>query len=162
MDNVTTLKSSPLQEKLKRRGGRPPGSKNKKNITLEGLVEWDDRETPLVSKPVPGRKVGRPKGSGNRLTAKDILESIHGETGRSFAELLAEGYHDCIREGDRVNRIQYEKMFLSKVVADLTEMTVEQKVPVQEEVLALTDETLEAITVEHLRLESEHATNNEE
>lgn len=61
---------------------------------------------------------GRPAGTTNKISAKTILEAIEKQTGVAFEELLAQGYHESILQGDSALRMQYEKMFLSKVVAD--------------------------------------------
>ena len=68
---------------------------------------------------------GRPPGSLNKVSAKSILESIEKETGHAFVELLAQGYHRSILEEDKNTRLQYEKMFLSKVIADKVDVTTD-------------------------------------
>lgn len=68
---------------------------------------------------------GRPAGSLNKISAKSILDSIEKETGHDFVDLLAQGYHKSILEDDKNTRLQYEKMFLSKVVADKVDITSE-------------------------------------
>ena len=63
-------------------------------------------------KPVKGGRQpgsGRPKGSVNKITGEKILLEISTQFGKPFEQLLAEGY---------------EKMILSKVVADKHELDV--------------------------------------
>jgi hypothetical protein len=78
-------------------------------------------------KPVKGGKMrgaGRPKGSVNKITGERILLEISTQLGKPFEQLLAEGYHASIIAGDFTARIAYEKMILSKVVADKHELDV--------------------------------------
>ena len=65
---------------------------------------------------------GRPKGSTNKITAKDLLESIHAVIGKPFELLIAEGYAESIRDGDKTSRVAYEKMFMNKLVQDQVEI----------------------------------------
>lgn len=71
-----------------------------------------------------GRKPGsgRPKGSTSKLSASKLLEQIENTCGKPFEELLAEGYHLTIIAADMPARQNYEKMILSKVVADKHEI----------------------------------------
>lgn len=61
---------------------------------------------------------GRPKGSTSKLTAEKILSQISKTCGKSFEELLAEGYMLTIIANDMPARQQYEKMILGKVIAE--------------------------------------------
>ena len=65
---------------------------------------------------------GRKKGTTNKISGQSILEAVKKETGKNFETLLAKGYHDSILHNDKQTRLQYEKMFLSKVVADKSEI----------------------------------------
>ena len=67
---------------------------------------------------------GRKKGTTNKISGSTILDAVKKETGKNFEVLLAQGYHDAILANDKPTRLQYEKMFLSKVVADKTEMDI--------------------------------------
>jgi hypothetical protein len=81
----------------------------------------------VKKKPVKGGKMkgaGRPKGSVNKITGEKILLEISLQFGKPFEQLLAEGYHASIIAGDFTARIAYEKMILSKVVADKHELDV--------------------------------------
>jgi hypothetical protein len=50
------------------------------------------------------------------------LASIESHTGEPLEDLLAQGYYESIVNRDKQTRLQYEKMFLSKVVADKVEV----------------------------------------
>jgi len=81
----------------------------------------------VKKKPVKGGKMkgaGRPKGSVNKITGEKILLEISLQFGKPFEKLLAEGYQASIIAGDFTARIAYEKMILSKVVADKHELDV--------------------------------------
>ena len=69
----------------------------------------------------PGKRApgaGRPRGSTNKLTVETVLRSIENTCGRPFSDLLAEGYYHAITSDNNRLRFEYERMFLSKVVAD--------------------------------------------
>ena len=67
---------------------------------------------------------GRPKGAKNTVTSEKILKQIALQTGKSFPELLAIGYHSAIIACDVNARLAYEKLILSKVIADKHEMDI--------------------------------------
>jgi hypothetical protein len=72
----------------------------------------------------PQPNSGRPKGSTNKISGATILASIEKTVGKKFEDCLAEGYLNARLRGDNSLTMQYEKMFLSKVVADKTELDV--------------------------------------
>ena len=61
---------------------------------------------------------GRPKGSSALITAATLIRAIEDHGGRPFEELLAEGYIDSIDQNNRKLRIEYERLFLGKVLSD--------------------------------------------
>ena len=65
---------------------------------------------------------GRKKGTTNKISGSTILDAVKRQTGKNFEVLLAQGYHDSIISNDKPTRLQYEKMFLAKVVADKQEI----------------------------------------
>ena len=65
---------------------------------------------------------GRPKGSISRISGATILKAIEAKTGDTFENLLAEGYKESIDTRDKALRLQYEKLFLNKVVSDRVEV----------------------------------------
>ena len=65
---------------------------------------------------------GRKLGTTNKISGASILDAVKKETGQNFETLLAKGYNESILHNDKQTRLQYEKMFLSKVVADKTEI----------------------------------------
>lgn len=67
---------------------------------------------------------GRPKGGTNKLTGQAILDQIELSLGKTYAEQLVENYTDCLVNQDKNMIHQYDKLFLSKVVADKVEMEV--------------------------------------
>ena len=81
----------------------------------------------MPRKPVKGgamRGARRPKASTNKVTSERILRQISLQMGKPFEQLLAEGYHASIIACDTTARIQYEKLILSKVIADKHELDV--------------------------------------
>ena len=77
-----------------------------------------------AKRPGPGPGPGRPVGSTNKISGVSILASIEKTVGQKFEDLLADGYHAAILANDKPTRLQYEKMFLAKVVADKAELDV--------------------------------------
>jgi hypothetical protein len=67
---------------------------------------------------------GRPKGLITRISGVQILRAINERAGKDFATLLAEGYVDAIDRMDYKTRLEYERVILSKVVADKVEVTM--------------------------------------
>lgn len=67
---------------------------------------------------------GRPKGSGNKVTAQDLLEAAEAKLGRPFVESLVEGYVKSINENNNKLRVMYEKMIIDKVIADRQQVEV--------------------------------------
>lgn len=65
---------------------------------------------------------GRKAGGTNKITGATILEQVQQQLGRSYEEQLVENYMSCIAEQDRSMIHQYDKLFLSKVVADKVEV----------------------------------------
>jgi hypothetical protein len=68
---------------------------------------------------------GRPKGFGNRITAKELLDTCQTIVGKSFAVSLLEGYRDSIVDGDTKLRNTYEKIILDKVASTILDVEVE-------------------------------------
>ena len=66
---------------------------------------------------------GRVKGSTNKLSAKDILESLDRTLGRPYAEQLADNYRAALLEQDTQLVKEYDRLFLSKVIADKVDLT---------------------------------------
>jgi len=65
---------------------------------------------------------GRPAGTTNKISGQQLLACIQDQTGEEFGTLLARGYAESIERNDRNTRLQYEKLFMSKVVADKIEI----------------------------------------
>ena len=67
---------------------------------------------------------GRPKGSGTKVTALELLEAAEKKLGKPFVESLVEGYMKSISENNNKLRVMYEKMIIDKVVADRQQVEV--------------------------------------
>jgi hypothetical protein len=65
---------------------------------------------------------GRPKGSTNKITLDSLVASIDNAVGMSFEERLATNYKDAIDREDWNAVKDYDKAFLSKIVADKQEV----------------------------------------
>jgi hypothetical protein len=61
---------------------------------------------------------GRPRGSGHKITAQDLLDQAQATIGKPFAQSLMEGYQKSIVENNNKIRVTYEKMIIDKVIAD--------------------------------------------
>lgn len=67
---------------------------------------------------------GRPKGSHNKITAIELIDSAEKIIGKPFIESLLEGYKETIDSGDRKTRVIYEKMIMDKIIGDKTEVEI--------------------------------------
>lgn len=82
-----------------------------------------ERDTTYLGKLGGARPgAGRKPGSTNKLSGQAILESIEKTVGIPYADQLAANYLDTIINNDTALRHQYDKLFLSKVVADKVEV----------------------------------------
>jgi hypothetical protein len=68
---------------------------------------------------------GRPKGTGNKITAKELLDQCQAVVGKPFAVSLMEGYRDSILDGDVKTRVTYEKIIVDKVASTMFDVEVE-------------------------------------
>ena len=75
---------------------------------------------------------GRKPGTTNKISAQTLLASIESHTGEPLEDLLAQGYYESIINRDKQTRLQYEKMFLSKVVADRVSMDITEHTDILE------------------------------
>lgn len=67
---------------------------------------------------------GRPRGSGAKVTAQDLIDAAQRQLGRPFVESLMEGYVKSITENNNKVRYMYEKMIIDKVIADRQQIEV--------------------------------------
>jgi len=88
-------------------------------------------ETEKVTEKIRGRNggprpgAGRPRGSGNKVTAQDLLEAAEATIGKPFVVSLVEGYKKSIDENNNRLRVMYEKIIIDKVVADRHQVEVD-------------------------------------
>jgi|APCry1669190646_1035306.scaffolds.fasta_scaffold29962_3 hypothetical protein len=68
---------------------------------------------------------GRPKGTGNKITAKELLDQCQKTIGIPFAQSLMEGYRDAIHDDDRKHRVIYEKIIVDKVASTMFDVEVD-------------------------------------
>ena len=68
---------------------------------------------------------GRPKGSGNSISVKTLLESIESKIGMPFEESVAEGYRDALQSGDKHLQHKWTNLIMSKVMSTQTKIEVE-------------------------------------
>jgi hypothetical protein len=97
---------------------------NGKIDTLLGAIPVNNKTKQKGTKGRTNNPNGRPKGSSNKISGATILESVEKYAGEKFEDLLAQGYVESIQQRDKATRLQYEKMFLGKVVADKTALDV--------------------------------------
>lgn len=87
----------------------------------------NNNQIQITSKPKNGgarEGAGRPHGSRNKLSAYTLLSALETQLGRPYAEQLAENYMTTITTGDMPMRHQYDKLFLSKIIADKVDVEV--------------------------------------
>ena len=86
---------------------------------------------------------GRQKGSSNKLSGQKILESLENIVGKDYASQLAENYMTAMVNMDKDLVLQYDKLFLSKVVADKVEVDLHES---EDMIAAKKDAFTEALT----------------
>ena len=69
---------------------------------------------------------GRPKGSSNKIRIEDLIDSIENRSGMSFPEQVAANYVNAIVREDWARVENYDKALLNKIVADKSEVTIEE------------------------------------
>lgn len=67
---------------------------------------------------------GRPKGSTNKISGKQMLEEAELVIGKPFITSLMEGYRDSIVNHDIKHRVVYERLILDKVASNLFDVEV--------------------------------------
>ena len=85
-------------------------------------------EQKRYSKPSPGRGgaragAGRPRGSPNKITMDNLLQSLDRRLGVSYAEQIADNYLQAIQREDWSGVRDYDRVLLGKLVADKQEIT---------------------------------------
>lgn len=115
--------------KLKQRLNAKKISEAAQNGSVDNVIDIIPRNNNHLSKyrPTRGGKregAGRKTGTINKLTGASILAAIEAKAGQKFEDLLAQGYLEAIENRDKNVRLQYEKLILSKVVADKVEMNM--------------------------------------
>jgi len=85
-----------------------------------------NKQTVLEEKSKWGGKregAGRPKGLLTRISAGEILEEIENVVGLPFATQLALCYQQALYGDDDRLKLEYNRLILSKVVADKVDIT---------------------------------------
>jgi len=90
------------------------------NNTMENIEKVSNEKTHGGARP----GAGRPKGTSNRLTAREILDTAETMLGKPFVVSLLEGYIDSINTGDTKNRVTYEKIILDKTATTIIEAEI--------------------------------------
>jgi hypothetical protein len=94
----------------------------KQSENISEVVEVvTDLAKPKMGGARPG--AGRPKGSLNKISGGDILDSLENVLGIPYAEQLALNYRDALYSGDVNLKEKYDRLILSKVVADKVDIT---------------------------------------
>ena len=91
------------------------------------MTQESNREHGAVGHGGARANAGRPKGTGNKLTAKDLLDQCENTLGKPFALSLMEGYRDSILAGDSKTRVTYEKIIVDKVATTMLDVEVEDR-----------------------------------
>ena len=67
---------------------------------------------------------GRPRGSSNKVSGRELLDTAEQVIGKPFVVSLMEGYRDTILDGDRKHRTIYERIIIDKVASHLFDVEV--------------------------------------
>ena len=71
---------------------------------------------------------GRPKGSTNKLSVTGLLAQLSDTVGKPYEQQLAENYQTAILANDRRVVHAYDNLFLSKLLADKVDLTLDSTV----------------------------------
>ena len=93
--------------------------------------------------PRPG--AGRPKGSGNKIKIEDLIDSIEAKSGMSFPDQIASNYAAAINRGDWARVENYDKALLNTIVADKSEIVLEDSTNILEAKQVAFREAIQAI-----------------
>jgi hypothetical protein len=116
-----------------------------KNDQATALVETIPRSK-ISSRGGARQGAGRKAGTTNKISAQSLLASRESHTGEPLEDLLAQGYYESIVNRDKQTRLQYEKMFLSKVVADRVNMEITENSDLIEAKKQAFDEAIAKLT----------------
>jgi hypothetical protein len=93
------------------------------------MEEQEKQSVEIIEPPAPRKfggaqpGAGRPAGSLNKLSAKDILANLENTLGVPYAVQLALNYQQAIYGDDPHLKAKYDQMILNKVVADKIDIT---------------------------------------
>jgi len=96
------------------------------NICMTTEKDSSKQKVKISSRGGARAGAGRPKGSTALITAATLIRAIEDRGARPFEELLAEGYIDSIEQNNRKLRIEYERLFLGKVLSDRVAVDVSE------------------------------------
>lgn len=91
-------------------------------------TEKDPNKPKISSRGGARPNSGRPAGSTNKISAQAIIDSLETHLGVPYADQLALNYLDALAQNDRTLRASYDRLFLSKIVADKVEIGVDDSV----------------------------------
>jgi hypothetical protein len=125
MSNLLDLPETPtVQERMKNIIRSDAATVDKQTEATEKQSEKPKRTYKKKASSRGGVRAGsgRPKGSTNKITLDSLVASIDNAVGMSFEERLAMNYKDAIDRSDWQSVKDYDKAFLSKIVADKSEV----------------------------------------
>ena len=90
---------------------------------------------------------GRKPGAIQKLSGRDLLATIENKLGISFAEQIANNYMAAIAADDSKLKLEYDRLILSKVIADKVDVTTDGEKIVQPIINIMTKEIPEFVNV---------------
>lgn len=90
-----------------------------KNSTMNPLI---NNQKTKKGRGGPRPNSGRKKGAIQKLGGRELLEAIEKQTGKSFADNIAEHYYRAIIANEWNEVRDYEKFIISKVISDTKEV----------------------------------------
>lgn len=95
---------------------------------IERQVEVKQTRSNLFTKDNQPEGRGRPKGTANKLSIKSLLLQLSDTVGKPYEQQLAENYQQAILTEDRKLIHAYDHLFLSKLLADKVDLTLDSTV----------------------------------
>jgi hypothetical protein len=83
-----------------------------------GSGKGSNMKSPTGGKGKTNNPAGRPKGTGNKVSTKNLFKSLEKAIGIPFEDQLAINYFNAIKAEDRSTILAYDRMFINKLIAD--------------------------------------------
>ena len=97
----------------------------KKTVAKKKVIKNKQVNTPGGGRGGAREGCGRPKGVGEHLTIRSLLETLKTKSkGKNYEDILVDDFLDARTNGDRHLTMKYHNLILNKVMVHLTKIEV--------------------------------------